>query len=101
MLGMIYETSKLHHLEGITYRDHPLTTLIKELPKGKGGSQPTPEGCLWLLLTGDFPTKGEHEAFRKGLFERGKLSPDTEKLIQKFPKNMHPMTQFSMGILAC
>jgi citrate synthase len=30
--------------------------------------------------------------FQKELFERGKIPKETEDLIKKFPKDMHPMT---------
>jgi citrate synthase len=33
--------------------------------------------------------------------KRGNIPEDIEKLIKSFPKEMHPMTQFSMGIMAC
>ncbi len=101
MLGMVYETSKLHPINGINYRNHDLPSMIEKLPKTKGATQPTPEGALWLLMTGDFPTAKEHEDFRKDLFNRGKLSQETENLIKHFPKDMHPMTQLCMGVLAC
>ena len=35
------------------------------------------------------------------MFRRGEIPAETEKLIQNFPKDMHPMTQLSMGVLAC
>lgn len=56
MLGLVYETSKLHPLNGITYRGHDLFQIMDHAPKAKGGEEPLPEGVLWLLLTGDFPT---------------------------------------------
>lgn len=59
------------------------------------------EGVLWLLLTGEFPNQQEIKDFQKEIFERGSLPADTEKFIQSFPKDLHPMTQLSMGVLAC
>ena len=41
------------------------------------------------------------EELRQRLYEAGKLTPEEEKLIKSFPADMHPMTQFSMGVLAC
>lgn len=101
MLGMVYETSKLHHIKGINYRGKDLFTVQKEAPKAKGGSEPLPEAVLWLLLCGEFPTKSECESFQEDIFKRGKIDAETEKLITSFPKSMHPMTQFSMGVMAC
>jgi citrate synthase len=32
---------------------------------------------------------------------RGKLTEEEEALISNLPADMHPMTQFSMGVMAC
>jgi citrate synthase len=39
--------------------------------------------------------------FQRELYERGHLTSEEEKLIRSFPKEMHPMTQLSMGVMAC
>lgn len=75
---------------------------IRELaPKTVPGGQPIPEGVLWLLLTGSFPSESEIKDFKEDFFKRGILTAEEEKLIKSFPKNMHPMTQLSAGVLAC
>ena len=56
MLSMVYETSKLHPVKGINYRGKDLFTIQNEAPHAKGGEQPIPEGVLWLLLCGEFPS---------------------------------------------
>ena len=99
--GMLYETSKLHHIDGIEYRGYDLFKVRELAPKTVPGGQPIPEGVLWLLLTGSFPTEKEIGEFKEDMFRRGQLTADEEKLIKSFPKNMHPMTQFSAGVLAC
>jgi len=101
MPGLLYETSKLHHLDGITYRGKDLYQVREQGPKAAGGSEPLPEGALWLLLTGEFPSESELNEFRTELFNRGTIPSDIEALIKSFPKTMHPMTQLSMGVLAC
>ena len=101
MPGLLYETSKLHHLDGITYRGKDLYQVREQSPKAPGGSEPLPEAALWLLLTGEFPSPSELKEFQTELFNRGKLPDDVEALIKSFPKTMHPMTQLSMGVLAC
>lgn len=63
MPGLLYETSKLHHLDGITYRGKDLFKVREEGNKAPGGSQPLPEAALWLLLTGEFPSQHELEEF--------------------------------------
>jgi len=56
ILGMLYETSKLHPTLGINYRGHDLFEIMKRCPPVKGGEEPMPEANFWLLLTGEFPT---------------------------------------------
>jgi len=101
MPGLLYETSKLHHMDGITYRGKDLYQVRDQGPKAPGGSEPLPEGALWLLLTGEFPSESELVEFQQELFNRGRIPDEIETLIKSFPKTMHPMTQLSMGVLAC
>ena len=37
MLGMIYQTSKLHPIQGINYRGHDLFEIMKRSPTAPGG----------------------------------------------------------------
>lgn len=60
-----------------------------------------PEAVLWLLLTGEYPTIRQMDTLVSELSQRGNLRPDVEDLILSLPKTMHPMTQFSIGVLAC
>lgn len=99
--AMLYETSKLHPLDGIEYRGVDLFKMRELAPKTIPGGQPIPEGVLWLLLTGDFPSDSEVKDFKEDLFKRGELTSDEEKLIKSLPKDMHPMTQLSAAVLAC
>lgn len=72
--GMLYETSKLDAETGITYRGKDLFEIRKNGPKTIAGGQPIPEGALWLLLTGEFPSDSEITAFKEDLFRRGELT---------------------------
>ena len=99
--GMHYETSKLDSMEGIAYRGHSLREVQAKGPKTIPNGEPIPEGVLWLLLTGSFPSDSEIKAFKEELFKRGEISAKQENLIKSFPKEMHAMTQFSAGILMC
>jgi len=101
MPGMVYETSKLHPIDGIRYRGYDLFQIRKEAPKTIPGGQPIPEGVLWLLLTGEMPSESEVKDFQEDMFKRGALTDEQEKLIKSFPKTMHPMTQFSAATLVC
>ena len=98
---MLYETSKLDPAEGISYRGTKLVDIRARAPTTVPGGEPIPEGVLWLLLTGELPSTSEVNDFKQELFRRGELTQEEETMIRSFPSNMHPMTQFSMGILAC
>ena len=63
MAGVMYETSSLHHINGINYRNKNLYEIRDQAPRAKGGSQPLPEGVLWLLLTGELPNEKEMSEF--------------------------------------
>jgi citrate synthase len=101
MTGLIYETSKLSATEGIRYRGHSLDEIMEKAPKFVEGGSPAPEGVLWLLLTGEYPTQEELKDIVIDMKERSHIPQETKDLIRSFPKDMHPMTQFSMGMLAC
>jgi citrate synthase len=99
--GMLYETSKLDPAEGISYRGTKLFDIREQAPTTIEGGEPIPEGVLWLLLTGELPSTSEIAEFKEELHRRGELSADEERMIKSFPKDMHAMTQFSMGVMAC
>ena len=92
MPGMLYETSKLHSENGISYRGMDLWTIREKAPKTIPGGEPIPEGVLWLLLTGELPSESDITEFKQEIFQRGALTPDEEKLICSFPREMHSMT---------
>jgi citrate synthase len=97
---MVWETSLLDAQEGIRFRGHTIAELQDKLPKIKGGSEPLPEGLLWLLLTGEVPNEKQVKELTEELHSRAKLPSYVESMIRSFPKKMHPMTQLSSAILA-
>jgi citrate synthase len=70
------------------------------LPAAKEGGEPLPEGLLWLLLTGDVPTKAQAASVTEELRARSKLPPHVLKVLNALPDDTHPMTQFCSLILA-
>eukprot|EP00494_Astrolonche_serrata_P030203 UN30470 len=98
---MVTETSLLDENEGIRFRGKTIPECQDILPKyGDKGNEPIPEGMFWLLLTGEVPTKAEVENLTKELHSRAKIPDHVNKVIDSFPKNMHPMSQFSAAVLA-
>jgi len=98
------ETSLLDSLEGIRFRGYSIPELQQRLPTFRGPAgqgQPLPESLLWLLLTSQIPTVDQARALSKELVLRGDLPKHIESLIRNFPRDMHPMTQVSIALMAC
>ena len=98
--SMVWETSLLDAEEGIRFRGRTIPDLQAELPATLDGGEPGPEALLWLLLTGECPTKAQTDALTAEFHARGALPDHVVTAIDNFPKNMHPMTQLSSAILA-
>lgn len=98
--AMTYETSLLDTEEGIRFRGYTIPECQQLLPKAPGGKEPLPESLFWLLLTGDVPTDSQIDALRADLAARSKIPQSVLNTIDALPIDMHPMTQFSIGILA-
>ena len=97
---MVTETSALDPMEGIRFRGYNIPELRQKLPKAPGGTEPLPEGIFYLLLTGDLPTKDDVAEVAAEWKKRGELPDYLVKVLKAIPKDTHPMTQFSLGILA-
>merc|ERR1740138_2062976 len=106
MLGMkatpliLCETSMLDPNEGIRYRGLSLKECNEQLPKQGSSKVGLPEAAYWLLLTGEVPTDAQVTAFQKELHDREDLPASVVSLIDGLPKDMHPMTQLSIGLMA-
>lgn len=101
---MYYETSLLDAQEGIRIRGYSLPELQAKLPTFKGPAgqgEPVPEALIWLLLTSEIPTVEQTRSLTEELRSRATLPAHVEPLIRSLPKNMHPMTQLSLALLAC
>ncbi len=99
MTGLFYETSKLDAQKGIMYWNHNLFQLCDEL-KFRNSEEPLPEALIWFLFTGEVPNAEQVEFVIKNLQQRAQIPAETEKLINSLPKDLHPMTQLSMGVLS-
>jgi len=98
--SLVTETSLLDAEEGIRFRGHSIPECQQRLPRPQGNTEPTPEALFWLLLTAEIPTVEQVKAVTKEWNSRAGLPAHVEKVIDSFPKHMHPMSQFSAGVLA-
>src|SRR4030065_2415180 len=97
---MVWETSALDPIEGIRFRGVTLPELREKLPKAPGGEEPLPEGIFYLLLTGELPTAADVAEITNEWRKRSALPGYLLDTLNSLPKAMHPMTQFSLAILA-
>lgn len=52
-------------------------------------------------MTGEIPTKAQVEGLTAELHARSELPSHVGPLLRSLPKDMHPMTQLSIGLSAC
>lgn len=100
MKGLVTETSVLDPDEGIRFRGYTIPECQELLPKAAGGEEPLPEGLFWLLLTGDIPTEDQVKAVSKEWANRAELPPHVVSMLNNFPSNLHPMSQFAAAVTA-
>lgn len=101
---MLWETSNLDANEGIRFRGLTIPECQQVLPTfaGKGGEgEPLLESLIWLLLTSEVPTKEQADTLTADLHARAELPSHVVPLLNSLPKDMHPMTQFTIGLNAC
>eukprot|EP01113_Clastostelium_recurvatum_P045400 TRINITY_DN779_c0_g1_i2.p1 TRINITY_DN779_c0_g1~~TRINITY_DN779_c0_g1_i2.p1 ORF type:complete len:466 (-),score=163.36 TRINITY_DN779_c0_g1_i2:169-1566(-) len=97
---LVTETSLLDAQEGIRFRGLTIPEMQEKLPKAEGGSEPLPEGLLWLLLTGEVPTKTQITELTADLNRRASVPKHVLDMLKNFPKTLHPMSQLAAASLA-
>jgi citrate synthase len=98
IIGLITETSLLDANEGIRFRGYSIPEIQAKLPKFKENGEPLPEGLFWLLLTGEIPTADQAKSITAEFHARSKLPDYVRDVLNKFPKNMHPMSQLVAAV---
>lgn len=97
---MIWEGSVLDANEGIRFHGRTIKDCQEQLPKGKTGTEMLPEAMFWLLLTGEVPTTNQVRQFSRELAQKAALPEYIETMLDNFPQDMHPMTQFACAVSA-
>jgi citrate synthase len=85
------------YAQGIRFRGRTIPELKAELPRPQ--KEPVPEALLWLLLTGEVPTESQLKGLTQDLHLRSEVPKEVEAMIGQW-SHMHPMTQFSMAVMA-
>ncbi len=96
---MVWETSQLDPIEGIRFRGYSIPQLKEKLPGGPSG-EPKPEGLFWLMLVGEIPSEEEVNWLSEEWRRRGEVPPSVFQVLDTLPTDTHPMTQFTIGIMA-
>lgn len=97
---MVWEGSVLDPEEGIRFHGRTIKDCQKELPKGKTGTEMLPEAMFWLLLTGKVPSVGQVRVLSRELAEQAALPEFVNNMMDAFPTDLHPMTQFAITVSA-
>jgi citrate synthase len=98
--AMVWEGSVLDANEGIRFHGKTIKDCQQELPKGTSGTEMLPESMFWLLLTGQVPTQSQVRALSREWAEKAQLPAFVNKMLDEFPKDLHPMTQFACAVSA-
>lgn len=59
-----------------------------------------PEAMFWLLLTGQVPSTSQVRVLSRELAEKSALPRFVEDMLDTFPSDLHPMTQFACTVSA-
>ena len=97
---MLWEGSVLDPQTGIRFHNLTIKDCQAQLPKGTTGTEMLPEAMFWLLLTGKIPSVPQIRAFSRELAEKVWIPPFVEKMLDDFPHDLHPMTQFACAVSA-
>ncbi|KAK4946478.1 hypothetical protein LTR28_007810 [Elasticomyces elasticus] len=98
--AMVWEGSVLDANEGIRFHGRTIKDCQKELPKGTSGTEMLPESMFWLLLTGQVPSTSQVRTFSRELAEKSSIPKFVEQMLDNFPTDLHPMTQFACAVSA-
>ncbi|KAK1812054.1 citrate synthase [Friedmanniomyces endolithicus] len=98
--AMVWEGSVLDANEGIRFHGRTIKDCQSELPKGTTGTEMLPEAMFWLLLTGQVPSTPQVRAFSKELAQKSQLPDFVSSMLDNFPTDLHPMTQFACAVSA-
>ncbi|KAK4692538.1 citrate synthase, partial [Lecanoromycetidae sp. Uapishka_2] len=96
--AMVWEGSVLDANEGIRFHGKSIADCQEVLPKGTTGTEMLPESMFWLLLTGQVPSTTQIRKFSRELAEKSTLPSFVEKMLDSFPTDLHPMTQFACAV---
>lgn len=97
---LVTDISYLDPEEGIRFRGKTIPETFAALPKVPGREYPYVEGFWFFLLTGQVPTKEETLEIVEDWKKRRQLPEYVIDVLRALPRDTHPMTMYSTGILS-
>ncbi|CAB4254380.1 similar to Saccharomyces cerevisiae YPR001W CIT3 Dual specificity mitochondrial citrate and methylcitrate synthase [Maudiozyma barnettii] len=99
--SMLWDGTTLSPNEGIKFKGMTIKQCQDSLPGIDGIF--LPESMIWLLLTGKIPTMQETKSitnlFNEILKSQNNCLPiEVDSIMNNLPKDLHPMTQLSIGL---
>lgn len=98
--SLVCDTSYLDPMEGIKFRSYTIPEVREKLPKDSIDEEAYPMGLWYLLLTGEIPAKDDVLEMEDEIKKRQQVPQYVFDTINALPKDVHPMTQISLGVLA-
>ena len=98
--SLVTDISYLDPMEGIRFRGMTIPETFDALPKFPGSDYPYVEGFWYLLLTGDVPTMEQTLEVVEEWRQNSQLPAYVIDVLRAMPRDTHPMTMFSAGVLA-
>jgi len=86
--------------EGIRLRGFTIPEILNLLPKVEGDEIPLVGGLYYLLMANEIPTLADALAVEEEWRQRSRVPEYVLEIIRRLPPETHPMTMFSMAILA-
>ncbi len=97
---LVTDVSYLDPHEGIRFRGRTIPETFEALPAVEGQEYPTVEGFFYYLMTGEIPTAEQAEEVVADFKKRRQLPDYVKDILRAMPRDTHPMTMYSAGILA-
>jgi len=97
---LVTDTSYLDPMEGIRFRGKTIPETFAAMPKYPGSEYPSVESFWWFILTGEVPTAEQANEVIADFKKRREVPQYVFDVLRAMPRDTHPMTMFSAGILA-
>jgi citrate synthase len=99
---LVTDISYLDPIEGIRFRQKTIPETFEALKAFTvpGCEMPTVESFFYFILTGDIPTREQADEVYQEWKAREKVPQYVYDVLRALPRDTHPMTMFSAGILA-